>query len=189
VIYTLKDGTLETRYHAVTDRDTVINITNHSYFNLAGHDAGTLAGHYLTIPAESFLETDADTIPTGRLLPVAGTELDFRERRLLEGVRADHTLVLPGTGVRPFARVEHPESGRWFEVTSDQPAVQLYTSINMPPEGVTGKQGAFYERLGAFCLEAQAFPAAPNRPDFPSALLKAGDVYERRTCWTFGVLD
>ncbi len=190
VIYTLEGGILHIRYHAVSDKDTVINITNHSYFNLAGHDAGTLEGQYLQIPAVAYLETDADTIPTGRLLCVAGSEVDFREKRDLGPVRADHTLVLEGgDGLHPVARVEHPASGRVFEELSDQPAVQLYTSINMPEEGITGKGGAFYERMGAFCLEAQAFPDAPNHPYFPSAVLRAGDVYERRTCWKFSILD
>ncbi|RZK88470.1 MAG: galactose mutarotase, partial [Methylobacterium sp.] len=178
------DGTLAIAYAAVTDRPTIVNLTNHSYFNLAGEDAGSALGHMVTLAADAVLETDAEQIPTGRILPVAGTPFDFRTPTAL-GARIrtahpqlalahgyDHTYVLGGDGtLRAVAQAVDPASGRSLTVATTQPGLQLYTA-NMLDGTVTGSGGGLYRAGDAVCFEAQGFPDAPNHPAFPSTVLR-----------------
>jgi aldose 1-epimerase len=191
VTYVLgEDNTLTMDYEAVSDADTVLNLTNHSYFNLAGHDSGTAEGQLLQIAADRFLEIGADLCPTGRFLPAEGT-MDFRrprpigrdltapcEQMALAG-GYDHCYVLrPG---EPWAaRAWCPETGIALTLRTTQPGLQLYTGNDLAPVP-PGKGGAAYGPRQGFALEAQGFPCAPNYPHFPSALLRAGEVYRHRT--------
>jgi aldose 1-epimerase len=189
------DNELQIDYRATTDKPTVVNLTNHSYFNLAGHGAGDILGHQLMLAADSFTATDADLIPTGEITPLAGTPLDFSTpTRIGERINADfeplrfghgydHNYVVPGKGMRLHARVREPKSGRVMEVHSTEPAVQLYTSNHM--KDVPGKGGAKYAFRAAFCLETQHFPDSPNQPGFPTTVLRPGDAYQSSTTFRF----
>lgn len=186
VVYTLTENSLKLEYHARSTVDTVCSMTNHVYWNLAGHDSGTIDGHRITVPAETCLETDGETIPTGCFLPLAGTPLDLRTMRPMEQVHADHTFLLPDAGLLHLAgRVEEPISGRWMEVWTDYPAVQVFTADRMAESG--GKNGAQYGPRRGFCLEAQHCPDAPNHPNFPSALLLAEEDFYHEIVWRFGI--
>lgn len=191
--YTLTDDhDLIIHYHAVTDKDTVVNLTNHSYFNLSG--SGDILDHEVRINAESFTEVRPDGVPTGKLLDVAGTPLDFRQRHAVgdriaddyEQLRQlggyDHNYVLAGP--EWCAEAWSPRTGILMRVTTTMPGVQFYTACNMGP--ITGgKQDAVYEKYGALCFETQYYPDAPHHPAFPSAVLKAGEVYEQETVFSF----
>jgi aldose 1-epimerase len=193
VTYTL-DGQdrLSIRYQAVTDRPTVVNLTNHSYFNLAGATShATILDHRLWLAAEAYTPVDAGLIPTGELRPVAGGPFDFRrptaigarihapEPQLALGGGYDHNLVLTG-GVtaepRLVARLEDPASGRVLELLTTEPGLQLYSG-NFLNGSVVGKGGRAYGRNAAVCLEPQRFPDSPNQPDFPSARLDPDQTY------------
>lgn len=197
VTYALRPtNELQIDYRAGTDAPTIVNLTNHSYFNLAG--AGTVLGHLATVHADAITPVDEELIPTGELLDVSGTPFDLRQPTAIgAGIDAehpqirlgggyDHNFVLqgqPGT-LRPAARVTEPGSGRALEVLTTQPGVQFYTG-NMMPQAMTGKGGQTYPRRGGFCLETQHFPDAPNQPNFPSVVLRPGETYAQTTVFRF----
>lgn len=192
VTYLLTDDNgVRIEYEATTDRPTIINLTNHSYFNLAGHGAGSILDHELWIDADRHTSSDETLIPTGEVVEVAGTPLDFRTPRTIGSQIAelsetsiggyDNNYVLDsdvGT-LRKIAQVRDPSSGRVMTVETDQPAVQFYTANGM--NGQTGKQGKTYPRHSAFCLETQHYPDSPNQPQFPSTVLRPGETY-RHVC-------
>jgi aldose 1-epimerase len=198
VSYRLSGGDLRLDYRATTDRPTVVNLTNHTYWNLAG--GGTVEGHEVQVEASGFTPVDADLIPTGDVARVDGTPFDFRSPRLLgdrlrdadeQLLRAqgyDHNLVLDGEAgtLRPVARVRDPGSGRTLEVSTDQPGLQLYSG-NFLDGTLVGKRGRTYRQGDAFCLETQHFPDSPNRPEFPSTVLQPGEVYATTTVFRLGV--
>lgn len=179
VTYTLTDDNgLCIEYSAVSDADTVISLTNHSYFNLKG--SGTVLSHELMINARHYLPVDSELIPTGEKRPVAGTEFDFRTLRPVRYGHYDHCFCLDG---EPCAVLYEPESGRKMTVTTDMPGVQLYCAGMLGKR--RGKGGVTYGKNSALCLETQFYPDSPNRPDFPSCLLKAGEVFRSRTTYRF----
>jgi aldose 1-epimerase len=196
--YTLdEDNGLEIAYEARTDRATVLNLTNHSYFNLAGQ--GVILDHEVTLFANAFLPVDVVSIPTGELRAVAGTPMDFRaatrvgahihaaDEQLQRVNGFDHTFVLGPSGTfKHAARVFDPHSGRVLDVHTTQPGVQFYTANNLDGS-LAGKGGARYMRYGALCLEAHHFPDAPNQPAFPTTVLRPGDVFHQRTLYRFSV--
>ena len=194
VAYTLNNrNQLAINYTATTTKTTHVNLTQHSYFNLAGHDSGNVHGHVVKLNCEHYLPVDEHGVPTGEIASVEGTPFDFRKptriaKQVDEG-RYDHCYVLSKTRpeeVTPLARVVEPKSGRVMIVATDQPGVQFYTSIHM--EEVAGRNGATYNTNQALCLETQHFPDTPNKPNFPSTLLKPGETFQSRTVHTFNVL-
>jgi aldose 1-epimerase len=199
VIYHLTDANeLKIEYAASTDKDTVVNLTNHSYFNLKG--GGDILGHRLTLNAPLFTPIDSGLIPTGELKPVAGTPFDFRtstaigarieqnDEQLKLGKGYDHNWVIDKKRVGPdltlAARVEEPESGRVMEVWTTQPGIQFYTG-NFLDGTIKGKGGKVYARRSALCLETQHFPDSPNKPAFPSVVLKPGMEFKSTTVYRF----
>jgi len=199
VVYTwTDDDALRISYTATTDEDTVLNPTNHTYFNLAGQGNGTVLDTRMMINASRYTPVDKTQIPTGALAPVAGTPFDFRrphaigERigrpnpQLLIGKGYDHNFVLSGSGLRLSARASSPRTGRVLTEYTDQPGVQLYTG-NFLDGKLKGKGGKTYATRGAFCLEAQHFPDSPNHPEFPTTELKPGETYHQTTVYQFSV--
>lgn len=200
VRYTLTDNDeLRLAYRATTDHATVVNLTNHSYFNLAG--AGDILAHELWLAAEHYLPTNETLIPTGELRPVRGTPFDFTsatavgariaadDQQLRIGGGYDHTFVHRAAGGCPhIARLTDPASGRRLDVYTTQPGVQFYSG-NMIVGAIRGKGGQLYSRHSALCLETQHFPDSPNHPAFPTAILRPGEVYDHTTIFQFGVAD
>jgi len=179
VRYTLTENNgLIIDYLAQSDKDTVINLTNHSYFNLNGE--GRILGHKLCINADSYLAIDSGLIPTGEYVPVEGTEFDFRSMREIKLGSYDHCFVLSGSDC---AELYSDESGIRMKVTTDMPAVQFYAAGCLWER--KGKNGALYTPNSGLCLETQRFPDAPNKPQFPSSLLKADELFESRTVYEF----
>lgn len=200
VTYTLtEDNELRIHYHATSDKDTIINMTNHTYFNLAGHDAGEICDHVLTIHAGNYTPVVAGAIPTGEIAPVAGTPMDFTSPRRI-GDRIDdnfeqlkltggydHNWVLDGKeGVlRHIATVEEPSTGRIMKTYTDLPGVQFYAGNFMVKE--TGKDGATYNRRYGLCLETQYYPDTANKPSFPSAVFGPDREYDTTTVYKFEI--
>lgn len=193
VAYALTDeNELKITYEAETDKTTVVNLTNHSYFNLAGHGAGNVLGHVLMLNADKYTVFDDGLIPTGEIRSVKGTPFDFTTptpigTRMGEvGAGYDQNYVLNGGEGSPprCARVLEPTSGRVMEVRTTEPGVQLYTG-NWLNSSVTGKAGKVYGKHGGFCLETQHFPDSPNKPDFPSVVLKPGQKFTSVTVFKF----
>jgi len=199
VTYTLTDqNEIILDYQATTDKATPINLTNHSYFNLAGEGKGDILAHQLTLNADHFTPVDKNLIPTGKIASVKGTPLDFTQATII-GARIgqqdeqlilaggyDHNFVInrQGKGLALAARVVEPTSGRVLEVSTTQPGVQFYTG-NFLDGTITGKQGHVYKKRYGFCLETQHYPDSPNQPSFPSTILRPGQVYHTTTVFKF----
>lgn len=203
VTYTLTDdGELVVEYAATSDHATPVNLTQHSYFNLAGAGVGDVLDHELAIHATHYTPVDATLIPTGELALVAGTPFDFRrptrigaridgdDVQLQRGHGYDHNFVLsrPDAGLAFVARLAEPRSGRVLEVHTTEPGMQLYTG-NFLDGSVAGKAGRRYGHRSGLCLETQHFPDSPNQPHFPSTILRPGAEYRSRTVFTFSTID
>lgn len=192
VTYTWLDNTLTIDYAAVSDADTILNLTNHAYFNLAGQDGGEVGDHLLTLRAARFTPIGDDKIVTGQLQPVEGTPWDFRQPTPLGerwdspelGGGYDHNYCLDGES-GPAATLSCPRTGIFMDMTTDRPGCQLYTAGGLGPRA--GKDGARYAPRHGVCLETQNYPNAVNTPAFPSPALKAGERWKSRTVYRFGV--
>ena len=185
VTYTLSDeNELEIDYTATSDRDTIVNLTNHSYFNLAG--GGDILSHELTLHAGGFTPVSNDLIPTGEIEPVENTRMDFRQSRPIASGGYDHNFVLSeyNGSLRPAARLYEPRSGRVLEILTTQPGIQFYSG-NFLDGSFNGKGGAVYHQYAGLCLEPQHFPDAPNHQNFPSTVLRAGEVYKHVSVYRF----
>jgi aldose 1-epimerase len=202
VRYTLHGSALHIGYTATTTKPTVVNLTNHSYFNLAGNGKGTILNEVMMIPADRYTPVGPGLIPTGQLAPVAGTPFDFRKPTAI-GARInepdpqlklaggyDHNFVLNGSdrssALHVAAVAYDPGSGRTLTVTTTQPGVQFYSG-NSIGDTHTGKMGVRYHKYSGFCLETQHFPDSPNEPSFPSTVLRPGQTLHAETVFSFGV--
>ncbi len=196
VTYTLEQGnTLRITYSGVCDRDTVFNMTNHSYFNLAGHDKPEKAmDQILCMPARFFTPADAESIPTGEKRSVEGTAMDFRTPKAIgrDIDRDEEPLRLQGgydhnfeVFTNPCAILSDPDSGRTMAVITDCPGMQVYSGNYLA--GEIGKDGVSYTRRGAVCLETQFYPNALNYPQWPQPIVPAGEKYKSETCYVFGI--
>jgi len=199
VTYALTDSNeLRVEYLATTDRPTVLNLSHHGYFNLAGHSSGDILGHELTLAADRFTPVDSLLIPTGELREVAGTPMDFRapvavgarigavDQQLRYGLGYDHNWVLNGPSgtLRLAARVREPGSGREMEVRTTEPGIQFYSGNFLDGTNV-GKGGVPYRHRAGFCLETQHYPDSPNHAEFPSTVLRPGEEYRSTTVYRF----
>lgn len=199
VFYTLTDdNALEISYEAETDKPTVVNLTQHSYFNLSGNFTKTITDHELQINADHFLPVNETLIPTGEQKAVKGTPFDFTvskpigkdigadDDQLKKGKGYDHNWILNGKGLRSIAKVYHQGTGRLMEVFTDEPGVQFYSGNFLDGKFDT-KTGGKNEFRTGFCLETQHFPDSPNQPSFPSTELKPGQKYQSKTIYKFSV--
>ena len=200
VTYTLTDqNQLIVEYHATTDKATIINLTQHTYFNLAGAKANDILGHQLMLNAATYTPVDATLIPTGEIAPVEGTPFDFRtptaigaridakDEQIVRGLGYDHNFVLTrsGDGLSEAARVTEPLTGRTLTIATTEPGIQFYSG-NFLDGTLTGKGGRVYPHRFGFCLETQHYPDSPNHPNFPSTVLQPGQDYRTKTVFTFG---
>jgi len=201
VTYTLqRDNALRIDYRATTDKPTVVNLTNHAYFNLSGMKRDAL-NNVLMIKADHYLPTDASQIPTGEIKPVAGTPFDFTKPMpvgarindtthidIRRGFGYDHCWVFTDKSnkLKLGATVYEPESGRLMEMYTTEPGVQVYTANHLNGT-VKGREGVAFPRRFAICLETQHFPDSPNKPNFPSTTLRPGETYRSTTLYKFGV--
>jgi aldose 1-epimerase len=196
VTYALTDrNELTIAYRGECDAPTHVNLTWHAYFNLGGHDAGDARHHELTLAASRFTPVDPTLIPTGELRDVARSAFDFREPRRLDTASAgddaqlaigggyDHNFLIDAGPGMPAARLADPRSGRWLEVVTSEPGVQLYVGQGL---NSTGKGGARYGAHAGVALETQHYPNSPNEPSFPSTLLRPGELFASRTTYRFG---
>jgi aldose 1-epimerase len=198
VSYTLIGRDLRIEYSATTDKDTVLNLTSHAYFNLAGQGKGDILNHELTLHASRFTPVDSELIPTGELKSVDGTPFDFRkpfkvgqridadDEQLHLGRGYDHNFVLDSSNgsLAEAAEVYEPSTGRLMRVSTTEPAIQLYTG-NFLDGSIKGKGGVLYQRRSALCLETQRFPDSPNHANFPSTELKPGEKFHSTTVYSF----
>ena len=196
VTYTLtKDNEVKIHYRAVPDADTLINLTNHSYFNLSGHASGTVLAQEVMLDADAYARADSQSIPTGEIVPVSGTPMDFRQLKpigaeideayeaLEFGKGYDHNWVLNKKGYRKAAFMRSKESGIAMEVYTDLPGLQFYTANFVDHE--KGKEGAVYNMRQAACFETQYFPDAVHKDHFEGPEVKAGEIYETTTAYRF----
>jgi aldose 1-epimerase len=195
VTYSVGPGEVRIDYASTADRDTVVNLTNHAYFNLTGEGTGPIDEHVLGLEADAFTPTDAELIPTGEIRDVTATAFDWRTpRRIGDGLRLpdeqfafgqglDHNFVVRGTGLRRVATLSAPD-GLALTVASDQPGVQVYTGAHFDGT-VVGTSGTAYGPRSGIALETQGFPDAPNHAAFPSTVLRAGERLASTTTWTF----
>ena len=196
--YTLAGGTLKLELHAATSRPTIVNLTNHSYFNLAGEGSGTVLDHQLMLESDHFLPITAESIPTGEVRHVTQTPFDFRQPTPLgERIRAadpqlllargyDHAFPVKGSGLRRAAWLHDPGTGRTLTVSTTHPVVHLYTA-NMLDGSLSGPTGRTYRQSDAVCLETQHAADSPNHPAFPSTVIRPGNPYVHVTTYDFGV--
>jgi aldose 1-epimerase len=191
VVFTLgADGALSISYEARTDSETVVNLTNHAYFNLLGEGRGSVLEHELRLACSSYLPVDAGLIPLGAPAPVAGTPFDFRTaKKIGRDISAaggyDHCYIIDrgAQGLVEFADIREPISGRRMTAATSLPGVQLYSGNFL--EGFPGKRGSEYFKHGGFCLETQLFPDSPNKPSYPSSRLLPGQVWAHETHYRF----
>ncbi len=197
VVYTLgSDNALKIDYLAVSDKPTILNLTNHSYFNLSGVHAGSIVDEIVTVKASAYTPIDSTFIPLGGLDPVEDTPFDFRagrsiaealgdesDQQLRNGLGIDHNLVLDNDG-SPVASVYDPNSGIRMEIITDQPGIQFYIG-NFLDGTVRGKHGVFYPRRSALCMETQHYPDSPNHPEWPTTRLNSGEKYQTSTTYRF----
>ncbi|MDR0886889.1 MAG: galactose mutarotase, partial [Clostridiales Family XIII bacterium] len=202
VTYTLsEDDKVIIHYHATSDADTVLNLTNHAYFNLAGEDSGDILGHLLTIHSSKIVEVNSDGIPTGALLSVAGTAYDFAEEKPVGAdIDKDEVMIQNSGGYdinyvldnptldTAFANVKSLESGITMDVYTTLPGVQFYSG-NSLGDDAHSKSGVPYVARSGLCLETQFYPDSPNQPDFPSAVLNAGKDFDSYTIYAFNRVD
>lgn len=198
VIYTLtEENEVKIHYVAVPEEDTLLNLTNHSYFNLSGNGSGTVLDQEVMICADAYTRADAESIPTGEIVPVEGTPMDFRQMKpigkeieadyeaLHLGGGYDHNWVLNGIGTRKVAAMHSEATGITMEVYTDLPGMQLYTGNFIVRE--TGKNGAIYEKRHAACFETQYFPDAVHKDHFQGPVVRAGETYDTTTTYKFFV--
>ena len=197
VVYTLQGTELSIDYRAVTDKPTILNLTNHAYFNLAG--GGNILDHHIQLHADFFTPIDETLIPTGEIRLVDDSPMDLRQptaigalidaedEQITHGGGFDHNFVVRGApdSLRPAARVIEKHSGRVMEVLTTHPGIQFYSG-NMLPDALPGKADQVYQKRSGFCLETQNFPDSPNKPQFPSPVLRPGQHYSQKTLFRFG---
>lgn len=198
VTYTFSENRLLIQYETSTDQKTVVNLTQHTYFNLSGNIKESILSHELQVSANTFLPVDSTLIPTGEQRAVVDTPFDFRNYKRIEkdikednlqlayGLGYDHCWILSeGIGINDIAAsLYHPQSGRLLEVFTKEPALQFYSG-NFLDGSITGKDGVVYEHRYGLCLETQHYPDSPNKPDFPSVVLEPGERYETETAYKF----